>query len=62
MVHCVTTRLLEDDGLMNVPVLVFANKQDLIHALEADEVVGKRGGLFFSNMLRHKLLGCIIYI
>ena len=33
--------LLDDDNLKNVPVLIFANKQDLIHALEADEVMGK---------------------
>ena len=57
MKHCVTTRLLEDDGLKNVPVLVFANKQDLIHALEADEVVGKRGWIDFFGMQRHKKLG-----
>ena len=30
--------LLKEDTLKNVPVLIFANKQDLIHALEPDEV------------------------
>ena len=30
--------LLKENELKNVPVLIFANKQDLVHALEPDEV------------------------
>ena len=32
------TKLMEDAKLKNVPVLVFANKQDLVHAYGPDEV------------------------
>lgn len=32
------TRLLADEKLKNVPVLIFANKQDLATALQADEI------------------------
>lgn len=31
-------RLLEDDKLAGVPILIFANKQDLLTALPADEI------------------------
>lgn len=31
-------KLLEEDQLAGVPILVFANKQDLINALPADEI------------------------
>jgi ADP-ribosylation factor-like protein 3 len=32
-------RLLRDDKLTNVPLLVLANKQDLLSAVEVDEIV-----------------------
>ncbi|CAK9213565.1 unnamed protein product [Sphagnum troendelagicum] len=32
------SQLLEEEKMINVPILVFANKQDLMHALPADEV------------------------
>ena len=32
------TNLLNDEKLENVPLLVFANKQDLLNALSADEI------------------------
>jgi ADP-ribosylation factor-like protein 3 len=32
------TLLLEEEKLQNIPLLVFANKQDLINALPAKEV------------------------
>jgi ADP-ribosylation factor-like protein 3 len=31
-------QLLEDDKLAGVPTLIFANKQDLLQALPADEI------------------------
>ena len=31
-------KLLEEDKLAGVPILVYANKQDLINALPADEI------------------------
>lgn len=31
-------KLLEEDKLAGVPILIFANKQDLINALPADEI------------------------
>ena len=31
--------LLEEDELAGIPLLFFANKQDLIHALEPEEIV-----------------------
>ena len=31
--------LLEEEKMVNVPVLVLANKQDLTHALPTDEVI-----------------------
>lgn len=33
------TQLLTEEGLQNVPLLVYANKQDLQFALEAEEVL-----------------------
>eukprot|EP00741_Cyanophora_paradoxa_P011388 tig00020556_g10999.t1 len=33
--------LLEEDGLKKAPLLVFANKQDLLNALPADEISSK---------------------
>jgi ADP-ribosylation factor-like protein 3 len=35
------SQLLEEEKMINVPILVFANKQDLMHALPADEVNSK---------------------
>ncbi len=35
--------LLKEDELLNVPLLVFANKQDLVHALGPDEIVESLG-------------------
>ncbi len=32
------SQLLEEEKMTNVPILVLANKQDLMHALPADEV------------------------
>ena len=32
------TKLIQEDKLKNVPVLVFANKQDLVHAFGPEEV------------------------
>ena len=32
------TNLLQDEKLENVPLLIFANKQDLLNALTADEI------------------------
>ena len=40
-INILISRLLVDGELKGVPVLIFANKQDLVHALEADEIVGK---------------------
>jgi ADP-ribosylation factor-like protein 3 len=34
----VLTELLDEDKLLNVPILVFANKQDLKHSAKAQEV------------------------
>jgi ADP-ribosylation factor-like protein 3 len=31
--------LLAEDSLTGIPVLIFANKQDLVHALTADEII-----------------------
>ncbi len=41
--------LLQEDELLNVPLLVFANKQDLVHALGADEIVESLGLTRISN-------------
>ena len=38
------TTLLEDEGLTDVPLLVFANKQDLVNAMPAEEVFTMRVG------------------
>ncbi len=35
------SQLLEEEKMTNVPILVLANKQDLMHALPADEVNSK---------------------
>tara|TARA_B110000008_G_C16560523_1_gene400043 strand:+ start:136 stop:432 length:297 start_codon:yes stop_codon:yes gene_type:complete len=34
------TKLLEEDKMQQVPLLVFANKQDLLNAMPADELIG----------------------
>ena len=31
--------LLAEDSLTGIPVLIFANKQDLVHSLSADEII-----------------------
>jgi signal recognition particle receptor subunit beta len=36
------SQLLEEEKMTNVPILVLANKQDLTHALPADEVNSER--------------------
>ena len=33
------SKLVGEEKLKNVPVIVFANKQDLVHAYDADEVI-----------------------
>ena len=33
------TALLQEEGLLKVPLLVYANKQDLQFALEAEEIL-----------------------
>lgn len=35
--------LLQSEGLKEVPVLIFANKQDLTHAIDAGEIQDKLG-------------------
>jgi ADP-ribosylation factor-like protein 3 len=41
--------LLKEDELLNVPLLVFANKQDLVHALGPDEIVDSLGLTLISD-------------
>lgn len=36
-------QLLKENELLNVPLLIFANKQDLVHALGPDEIVDSLG-------------------
>lgn len=52
----VLTELLDDDKLTGVPVLVYANKQDLVHAATASDVreLTVHTTLFSSTM--HRLL------
>lgn len=38
----VLTELLDEDKLSGVPVLIYANKQDLVHAATASEVRKRR--------------------
>lgn len=38
----VLTELLDEDKLSGVPVLIYANKQDLVHAVTASEVRKRR--------------------
>ena len=40
MEECATElqNLLEDDKLAGVPLLIYANKQDLVNALDGDEI------------------------
>ena len=43
--------LLKEEKLVGVPLLVFANKQDLLNALSADEI---RDGLNLKNIQDRK--------
>jgi len=46
-------QLLSEEALQNVPLLVFANKQDLQFALEADEVINTLQLLEISDRTWH---------
>lgn len=47
-------KILDDSALINVKVLVFANKQDLPHALDVVDVVKKLG----LNEIKQKYWYC----
>lgn len=45
--------LMQEEALQNVPMLVFANKQDLQFALDAEEVIGTLQLLEISDRTWH---------